>query len=112
MDNPRMPSNRSNPKSGSYLAEALEVQTLEGNRVKGNSAESRVPVSDPLLYVLRLGVCRLGRSVHSPRAPTCLLKALRRLIEAERECCSFMDFTIEESSDEVRVRRRVPQEMQ
>jgi len=40
-----------------------------------------------------------------------LLSELRRLIEAEKECCSFMEFQINETSEDVIVHLRVPEEM-
>ncbi len=40
-----------------------------------------------------------------------LLDQLRRLIDAEKDCCSFMEFRIEESHDEVVVHLEVPEEM-
>jgi hypothetical protein len=40
-----------------------------------------------------------------------LVGELRRLIDAEAECCSFMDFQLSEIGDEVIVELRVPEEM-
>ena len=40
-----------------------------------------------------------------------LIAELRRLIEAEKDCCSFMQFSVEEISEAVTVRLRVPEEM-
>jgi hypothetical protein len=73
-DNPRMPPTRSDPKERSSLAEALEVQTLEGDRVKGNSAESPVPVSDPLLLCTAPG--RMSSWPECPFAKSTYLLAL------------------------------------
>lgn len=36
------------------------------------------------------------------------LRVLRQLIEAERKCCSFLDFGVEGSEDEVRVTVTMP----
>ena len=46
-----------------------------------------------------------------PRDPA-LLGELRRLIDAEKDCCSFMEFRIEETADEAVVHLHVPEEMQ
>ena len=40
-----------------------------------------------------------------------LLQQLRGLIAAEAECCSFMQFTIDEHEDEFEVELRVPDDM-
>jgi hypothetical protein len=39
-------------------------------------------------------------------------RVLEGLIEAERECCSFLDFTIEAAEDEVRVMVTMPPQAQ
>jgi hypothetical protein len=40
-----------------------------------------------------------------------LLERLRALIAAEAECCSFMQFSVEEQPDQVVVELRVPEHM-
>lgn len=40
-----------------------------------------------------------------------LLAELNRLIEAEKECCSFMEFRVQEGPEEIVVRLEVPKEM-
>lgn len=45
-----------------------------------------------------------------PQDPV-LVAELERLIEAERNCCSFMKFEITESPTEILVELRVPEEM-
>jgi hypothetical protein len=40
-----------------------------------------------------------------------VINELRRLIDAEAECCSFMEFRLSEVDDEVVVDLRVPEEM-
>ena len=52
-----------------------------------------------------------GRIVSSYRRDERLLQQLRELIAAEAECCSFMQFNIEERPEEVVVELRVPPEM-
>ena len=41
-----------------------------------------------------------------------LVAELRRLIDAEKDCCSFLDFSVEESADHLAVELRVPDGMQ
>ena len=40
-----------------------------------------------------------------------VMTELQRLIEAEKECCSFMDFQIKEEEEHIVVELRVPREM-
>ncbi len=40
-----------------------------------------------------------------------LIEELRALIAAEAECCSFMQFTLDETGDEVVVELQVPEDM-
>jgi len=40
-----------------------------------------------------------------------LLRQLRELIAAEADCCSFLEFSVEERTDEIRTELRIPTEM-
>jgi hypothetical protein len=52
-----------------------------------------------------------GRIVSTYPLDSQLLLQLRRLIEAEAECCPFMQFSVEEGPDQVEVELRVPDDM-
>ena len=53
-----------------------------------------------------------GRSVSDyPNRPD-IAQRLRELIAAERDCCSFLDFTVEERGEHLRVELRYPPEFE
>ena len=52
-----------------------------------------------------------GRVVSTYPRDEDLLAKIRMLIAAEAECCSFMDFTVEENAESFTVELRVPNEM-
>ncbi len=52
-----------------------------------------------------------GRIVSTYPPDPLILRELRALIAAEADCCSFMQFKVEEGADQVVVELRVPDEM-
>ena len=53
-----------------------------------------------------------GRSVSDHRNSPDVRQRLSALIDAERDCCSFLDFTVQERGDHLRVELRYPPEFE
>jgi hypothetical protein len=82
---------------------SLDDEELAARRADWRALEARALIRAETRPDGRLLVYRGGADT---------ARVLERLIEAERTCCSFLDFSIEAAEDEVRVMVTMPPQAQ